>query len=162
MRTLYAATLLALTATGPVLAQNDQDWFDRAEGRWQAEGMSFGLPSASRMNWSETLDGRFQRLDYRIEMTAPDGSTRVFEGVAHYRTTETGIEGYWADTTGDLHPISAEADDAALTSQWGRAGGEQGRSEYRFTETGMTVTDWLLTAEGWREFNRTDFERTNG
>lgn len=143
----------------PAAAQ-EGSWFEQAQGEWQAEGVSFGMPSTSRMTWSETLSGQFHRLDYRIEMTTPDGGTSVFEGIAHYRRTEAGIHAYWADSTGDLHPIVATAENGALTAQWGRVGIKQGRTEYRMTEDGMTVTDWLLTAEGWRQFNQTEFVRS--
>lgn len=158
MRSVVLAFAAFIVLSAHAAAQ-EADWFDRAAGEWRAEGVSFGMPSVTEMRWSETLNGQFQRLDYRIEMTTPDGGSSVFEGIAHYRVQDTGIEAYWADTTGDLHPIVATTEDGTLTSHWGRNGGKQGRSEYRLTETGMTVTDWLLTAEGWREFNRTEFAR---
>lgn len=160
MRVLGFLIAAACLSTAPAAAQ-DADWFDRAEGEWHAEGTSFGLPSTTRMVWTEALSGQFHRLDYRIDMTAPNGTMSSFEGIAHYRSTEAGIDAYWADSTGDLHPIVATAADGALTAQWGRVGVKQGRSEYRFTDDGMTVTDWLLTPDGWRQFNRTDFVRAN-
>lgn len=133
--------------------------FEKLAGDWSSQGKAFGAEAVSTMTWEPALSGRFYRLDYRIEMTREDG-VQTFEGVGYYRALEESVSGYWADSTGDLHPITAKVTEDALTSHWGRAGGKQGRTEYRFLgDSTVEVTDWLLTAEGWRQFNKGIFQR---
>lgn len=133
--------------------------FDRVTGTWVATGNSFGPSVKSEMIWSKTLDGQFYRIDYRINVD-PAGD-KTFAGIGHYRATESSSStGYWADNSGDLHPLSVKIEDGAIISIWGVAGEKQGRTEYHLvTEQRMWVTDWLLTKDGWREFNKASFER---
>jgi hypothetical protein len=134
--------------------------FTALEGKWSAKGNSFSPDAKAKMKWSETFAGKFYRVDYRIDMTL-DGKPQSFEGVGHYQLADGDrIEAYWADSSGDLHPITAEISENAIVAHWGRAGAKQGRSEYRLNDDGsVLVTDWLLTADGWRQFNQATFRK---
>jgi hypothetical protein len=133
--------------------------FTSLEGAWTAEGKAFGAAARSQMIWTPALGGKFHRVDYRIEMTR-EGGVETFEGVGHYQPQADGAaRGFWADNSGDLHPITAKLSDDAILSDWGVAGGKQGRTEYRLKDDGVVVTDWILTPDGWKQFNQATFKR---
>lgn len=106
------------------------------------------------------LGSEFFRIEYRIDIKR-GRAAETFEGVGYYRLQSgPSVLGFWADNGGDLHPITAEISPQAVVSHSGKAGGKQGRTEYRLLEDGsVQVTDWLLTAEGWKLFNKTGFTR---
>lgn len=159
MKFILAALAIFAAAAGPARADSAAALLDRLEGDWVAAGEAFGAPADSQMRWTPTLGGKFMRLEYRIEMRPAGKEPSVFEGVAFYDRVD-GERAFWADNSGDLHPIRAETDGAALIAHWGVAGAKQGRTRYEATVEGkVAVTDWLLTKEGWRRFNATTFER---
>lgn len=140
---------------------DEQPFLDRFIGAWTSNGDAFGGPAQSMMIWAPAFDGKFTRLEYRIEMQRGE-KTPVFEGVAYYQAAD-GPEwrAFWADNSGDLHPIRAERDGDALVAHWGVSGGKEGRTRYELTAAGeIIVTDWIKTAEGWRQFNRNMFTKT--
>lgn len=153
------ALLLMAVAAVPAMAEQEAPVLERMAGTWTATGNSFGPNVKSRMVWSRTLDDQFHRIDYQI-MINPE-KAQTFTGVGHYKAgSERRTTGYWADNSGDLHPLSVEIEDNAIVTIWGVAGKKQGRTEYRLVNTNRAiVTDWLLTQSGWREFNRAEFVR---
>jgi len=156
---LAVAFAAAALPAFPAHANDQQNMFDRVEGVWTASGNSFGPDVKSEMIWSKTLDGQFYKIDYRIIIDP--ATDKTFTGIGHYLDTDSNTTaGYWADNSGDLHPLSVTIDQTAIISIWGVAGGKLGRTEYRLVDDGqMLVTDWLLTKEGWREFNKASFVR---
>jgi hypothetical protein len=158
--------VLALLIAQPAAANNDTI-FDALIGYWQAEGNAFGAPSTSDMRWIDAeLGGKFLRLEYRINRTTPDGPKPIFSGIAYYQKplsplkTNDKVQAFWADTNGNLHPILAVIEDNVLISNWGTPDTEQGRTRYQLSEQGtVEVTDWVKTADGWRQFNHTVFTR---
>lgn len=153
---------LALVIIKPALAQ-DAPITETFIGTWVSEGDAFGAPAHSRMVWSSALEGAFTRLEYRIEMNPEAARPSVFAGAAYYkRDGDGGYRAFWADSNGDLHPIIAVREGGALQANWGVAGAKQGRTRYELiAEDKMRVTDWLLTDEGWREFNQNDYTRSH-
>ena len=129
-------------------------------GEWRAEGAAFGAPAKSHMAWSPALSGKHFRIEYRIEMFR-DAGTSMFEGVGYYQLAEgEGLSGFWADNSGDLHPIRAEREGDALVSHWGVEDAKQGRTRYELLSSGeIEVTDWIRTDEGWRQFNNAVFRK---
>ncbi|MEZ5710435.1 MAG: hypothetical protein R3E02_13710 [Blastomonas sp.] len=134
--------------------------FAALEGKWQAEGEAFGAPARTEMQWSPALDGRFQRIDYRIVMQRGE-SEQSFVGIGHYRMVAPDhADGYWVDNSGDMHPLSATLTATGIETIWGIAGGKQGRTRYALREDGrVEITDWLLTDAGWKEFNHSIVSR---
>ncbi|MEP3467537.1 MAG: hypothetical protein ABJN65_16065 [Parasphingorhabdus sp.] len=148
---------LCLVLTAPSLqAEDSPTILERFTGTWIASGNSFGDDVEVKMTWSKILSGQFYRIDYQINMM------NNFSGVGHYKATkERTTSGYWADNSGDLHPLSVEFKDNAIVTIWGVAGKKQGRTEYRLVNKDQaTVTDWLLTAGIWNKFNHGEFVRT--
>ncbi len=170
MRFIFYLTAIALTAlSAPRAATASEEkaapaahqstLMAKFAGTWKAEGTSFGLPSKSTMTWSRDLAGKFYRAEYRIDMDNK-GKASNFTGHGYYRAG--GNDGFWADTSGDLHPLVISYTENGLTAIWGKAGGKQGRSSYIMQADGrIEVIDWILRDEGWREFNRTLFSRAN-
>lgn len=134
------------------------------EGRWTSDGPAFGGAAHSVMRWAPALNGKFFRLDYSVAVTREDGAAFTFEGVAHYQLGEGAeLSAYWADNSGDLHPIRAERDGDALIAHWGVEGAKQGRTRYELLPSGeIEVTDWIRTGDEWRQFNQNRFARQAG
>ena len=155
----YLIVLAIVAFVVPGNATEEKPFFLQFMGEWRSNGDSFGVPAESVMTWSPALDGRFVRLDYRIELRPGPDQTSLFQGIAYYKVQDGDISiAFWADNTGDLHPISAERDERALVAFWGVEGGKQGRTRYDLTAPDkMEVTDWIKTPEGWRQFNHTVF-----
>lgn len=128
------------------------------KGEWTSTDPAFGAPAQSAMRWSSALGEKFSRLNYRIEMN--EGAS-VFEGVAYYRKAPgEKLTAFWADNSGDLHPITAVRDGQALVAHWGVEGEKQGRTRYELVSVDeIEVTDWIKTDEGWRQFNHNVFRR---
>ncbi|WP_425410400.1 hypothetical protein [Hyphococcus sp.] len=136
------------------------DVFEAFTGVWVSDGDAFGGPAQSKMIWETTLDGKFVKLSYRIDMPR-DESAATFEGVAYYRASdENEWNAFWADNSGALYSIRAEIDEKGVLSHWGVEGGKQGRTRYTLTADGdIEVTDWVHTPDGWRQFNNNTFSR---
>ena len=104
------------------------------------------------VTWDPVFGGEFYRVTTEYES---DGGS--FEGRRRYGRR------LWIGTNGDLHPLSVKADGQAVTSMWGRPGAQMGRTEYRMQEDGtLCVRDWVLTEDGWRQFNEAVYTRGDG
>jgi len=135
---------------------------DRFTGDWKGEGRVLGMESRLTMRWEPVLDGRFVKLSFRNEMRNASAETQVFEGHAYYKPDGIGhYRGTWFDSSGALRPIEASAEGDALTSDWGTAETERGRTVYRLTDDGgMEVTDFVHTKDGpLRPFGQSRFKR---
>jgi len=130
-------------------------------GSWQSDDSAFGRVARSTLSWTPTLDGKFVRLQYAIRTKEPANEKPFFSGIAYYKQMDTKfLSAFWADSIGDLHPIRATLTDKTLVAIWGKAGEKQGRTQYQIHDTGqMTVTDWILGDDGWRQFNQINFTR---
>lgn len=164
MRLLFCVLIL-ICIPGPFTKADDSVSLIRSfMGTWHSDGDAFGGPATSTMTWAQALDGLFARLDYRIDMQR-DGDVSVFRGTAYYRLgPATSFPAFWADTSGDLHPITMVRDGTALVSTWGLDSGKQGRTRYDLIAPDtIEVTDWIKTrsdgTEGWKQFNRNIFVR---
>lgn len=115
-------------------------------GSWTGSGTMFGNPSEARLDIRSTAEG-FD-LHYRAG---------AFEGRAAYRPLGADRwQADWSDNRGVAFPIAATAAGQMLTSNWGSAETERGRTTYRLREDGrLEVVDFVLPREGSpREFAR--------
>lgn len=159
MKILIAIVSSLLSFATSASAGDAVDLLNRLEGKWHSNGKAFGAPADSDMVWALALDGQFMSLDYRIVMRPGGDEVRTFSGVAFY-DMKNGDAAFWADSSGDIHPIRTEIAENALTAHWGKVGEKQGRTRYELTADGsVNVTDWILTADGWRRFNENKFVR---
>lgn len=162
MRLRIAALAALLVLVNGALGAEEAALLSKFEGDWHSDGAAFGKPALSRMTWKMALDNRFYRLDYTISIQNEPDAPRVFQGVAYYQISDRdGLLAFWADNSGDLHPIVAARERDALVANWGVEGGKQGRTRYELLSADrMEVTDWIMTPDGWRQFNRNIFSRS--
>lgn len=153
------AILALMGAATPAMASNNimADFI----GDWQSDGDAFGQPSISTLSWTPTLDDKFMKISYEIRTRSASETKAIFTGIGYYRNiSETELTAFWADSSGDLHPITASIKGKTIISTWGIAGGKLGRTHYNLTENDtIEVTDWLLQDDGWRQFNHNVFNR---
>jgi len=112
------------------------------------------------MSWSPALGAQFIRISYEIQ--SEKTQKPMFQGAGYYKALEAGkFKAFWADSTGDLHPILATRDGNTLTSIWGVAGEKLGRTEYNLIAPDkMQVTDWIMREHEWQQFNQNTFIRS--
>ena len=128
-------------------------------GQWQANGKAFGQPAFVLMEWAPTLNDKFVRLDYSISSADKNSETGertlYFQGVAYYKQlNDNTLKAFWADNTGDFHPIQASRDGNTLIVLWGVEGEKQGKTKYALTDSdSIQVTDWILKDDVWTEFS---------
>ncbi|WDI32664.1 hypothetical protein PUV54_05570 [Hyphococcus flavus] len=161
-RILFAICAFWSLALSAAAEENTVSLLKQLEGVWVSDGDAFGGPAKTTMQWSKALDGKFMRLEYKIDMRPGTQNASVFAGTAYYqRSPDDPVRAFWADTQGSLHPIAATREDNALIAHWGREdAGEQGRSRYELLSSGeVRVTDWVKTDDGWRQFNQNTFIR---
>lgn len=160
VRYALTAALLSITAPAHVAAEAAQAFsgFEALKGTWISDCDAWGSPAKCKVVWSKGLHKNHLHIDYAIKAAA-DGSA-IFSGAGVYRITSDGLDGYWSDSGGAVHPLRSAWSGDTLTTHWGVAGGAQGRSEYALTEAGaMVVTDWALTESGWRQFMQVEYAR---
>ena len=112
-------------------------------GHWQTKGKAFGQPAHISLHFSETLDGKFVRINYTIANLDESERKVVFAGVAYYKQTGAAtLSAFWADSSGDLHPITASISENSLNVEWGIVGQKQGKTKYQLTsENELQITD---------------------
>ena len=115
-------------------------------GQWRGTGTMLGRASEATLSVSPVLDGNFLEFSYRA------GS---FEGRAFYRPAPNGNwQAHWFDNRGISFRIVARAEAQTLTSEWGDAATERGRTVYRLADDGrLHVTDSVRRPDGsYRDF----------
>ena len=134
MARLRAALLLLGAMAGPALASDGSGALHWLEGRWRGTGTMFGRASEATLEVRPALSGRFIEFSYRAGQ---------FEGRAFYRPVEEGSwRATWFDNRGITFPIQAVLSGRTLTSDWGSAETERGRTVYRLLADGrLELTD---------------------
>lgn len=115
-------------------------------GEWRGSGTMFGRPSEATLSVRPVLGDRFIEFSYRAGQ---------FEGRAFYAPTPGGgWRAQWFDNRGVTFPIEAREIERALTSEWGSAETERGRTVYRLADDGrLHLTDSVRRPDGsWRDF----------
>jgi hypothetical protein len=124
-------------------------------GTWRGAGTMFGNASEASLEVRPALDGRFLELRYHAGR---------FEGRAFYRPLGEGRwQAQWFDNRGITFGIEAVAGERILTSDWGSAETERGRTIYRLLVDGrLEVTDMVAARDGsTREFARHVLQKTD-
>lgn len=148
----------AALAVAPVAAQAPVEtpslvWI---HGEWAGAGMMFGRPSEVTISAEPALEGQATAMVYKARVPATEGKPEIrFEGRAIFRTGKGGkVAGRWSDSAGNFHAIGGWSEPRALTTHWGDAATEIGRSTYRLGDDGsLKIADYSLRPDGsWREF----------
>lgn len=151
--------IMLSTITMRTSAQGENP-LDNFIGQWVSSGNAFGQPATSTLHWQPALDDKFIHIDYQIKFSQlANGSS--FKGVGYYRqSSDNNFEGFWADNSGDMHPLNAALEDNVLMTTWGVAGKKLGRTQYDLSNTNqMIVTDWIMNKGAWQQFNQNTFTR---
>lgn len=167
-RSIYLRFLVALAALFQftiagvaVASENDDATLADFTGDWESKGITFGRPAHSILRWHPALNDKFMRVEYEIKSADKPEAQLIFKGLGYYQMSGGGFHSaFWADSSGDLHPINAKIKGRTLVSTWGVAGGKLGRTHYQLNTAGqIEVTDWLLHEDGWKQFNHNIFSR---
>lgn len=148
------ALLLAVLAV-PAAAQGGTEPLAWLTGTWRGAGTMFGAASEATLDVRPALGGRFLEFSYRAGR---------FEGRAFYRPAENGRwQATWFDNRGVSFAIDAGLAERTLTSDWGSAETERGRTVYRLLDDGrLEVVDTVAASGGQtREFARHTLTRAN-
>ncbi len=162
LKIITFAFVVSLLTTMTACAQSSISLED-LEGEWRSGSPAFGQSASSTLSLSLTLGGKFHRLDYSINMVKEKTQSLMFQGTAHYRLLADGrYDAFWADSSGDLHPIKARAEGNAIIADWGISGAKQGSTKYQLNSNGtLTVTDMIKRDDKWVQFNKMEFARVN-
>jgi hypothetical protein len=160
---LVACTASALQAgAGPEALPSPPEALilERLQGLWEGEGTWLGAKGRGRLAITPVLEGRFTRLEYRVERTAGEAALR-FAGDAYYAVSGGRLSGTWFDSEGNVHALQARASDGALEVDWGPPGEPRGRSTYRRLDAvQLEVVDEAKAKDGsFREFARMRYQR---
>lgn len=149
-RLLAAALLLAAPAAtaqqpAPPAVQSPAATMSWLIGEWRGSGTMFGRPSEATLSVRPALGGRFIEFSYRAG---------GFEGRAFYGPTPGGgWRAQWFDNRGMSFPIEAREIERSLTSDWGSAETEQGRTVYLLQPDGrLSITDSVRRDGAYRDF----------
>jgi hypothetical protein len=140
---------------------SDETGLERFLGAWQSGDNVFGQAADSSMRWAPALEGKFIRLDYVINPAGGEFDKSIFSGVGYYKIGNgPELKAFWADTSGDLHPITATLEGDALVSVWGVEGEKLGKTRYSLNADGtIGVTDWIWRDGEFKQFNQNTFSR---
>jgi hypothetical protein len=149
---LAAAPAVGQQAPAAAPAQQSIESLSWLIGEWHGTGTMFGNPSEATLSVRPVLGGRFLELSYRAG---------TFEGRALYSLVSGGRwQAQWFDNRGTTFAIVAWEIERMLTSDWGSAGTEQGRTVYILADNGqLRVTDSVRRDGGYREFASHVFEK---
>lgn len=126
-------------------------------GNWSQPCDAWGVPAICTTRWSRGKHSSHLVQDYAIHRTS-EGS-QVFAGRGVYRIDGTAVHGAWEGSNGAIHPITGKFESNALRVVWGTPETEMGRSEYVLEQDTLTVTDSVLTPDGWRDFMTVTYSR---
>ncbi|MEQ9450174.1 MAG: VOC family protein [Pseudomonadales bacterium] len=143
------------------LAHAEESILQTFIGEWRSNSPAFGQPAQSTAVWTPALGGQFYRLEYAITHTQKADDEPVFAGVAYYQPAEAGgFTAFWADSSGDLHQISASQTERSLEAIWGSAEEKLGRTRYELLDQDrLRITDWISQDGQWRQFNQGEYVR---
>ena len=161
LRALSLAIILSFTPTTPTLASNPLSFI----GHWASTCEFFGATAQCELEWRAGLhpslvEMQFTVLDSPASIGNETEAGLMFKGRSVLKQEEGAFRGFWQASNGDIHPLFARLESGTLTSYWGEAATELGRSEYQLLEDGsLQVKDWVLTDEGWQLFMEVEYQR---
>lgn len=165
---LAAALLLGSSSAGspqapaaePAPSPPDALILERLQGLWEGEGNWIGGKGRAKLAITPVLEGRFTRLEYRVERVGEEPVLR-FAGDAYYAVANGRLTGTWFDSQGNVYSIQTRAEEGALVVEWGPAGETKGRTTYRRVDAvHLDVVDEVRGKDGaYREFARIGLQR---
>ena len=161
-----AAAVLSLGA-GPASAQSGSAAaqvpavFSALEGEWSGMGTLMGRPARFEMEW-RAQEGGFIELRFQNALVDTSGTvTVVLRARAVYRPSGTTAMGVWIDSRPQRIQLESEITETAVITNWSAAT-ENGRTEYRIDQEGVTVRDYVETDGEMRLFAEAQYTRVSG
>ena len=158
--TFVSALLLFLI---PTHASSQTDTLlSRVQGNWLGEGTIFGNAAVVQIKWESVLASKFMKLSLRHEVSTPNNSKQIFEGLAYYQPQGTDkYAAHWFDSRGVTFPIKAYVEGNTLTSLWGSPDKEEGKSTYQLIDDStLRVVDSVKQKDRtFREFSSATLKR---
>ena len=148
LETLSASIALLVCSAG--LAAADQPIPKSFLGDWAGPCDAWGVPANCSSKWARGLHNKHLIQEYSI-VREEDGAL-IFSGRGVYQFDGTAVRGAWEGSNGAIHPIVGTFDETALSVIWGTPETEIGRSEYSIENGQLSVSDFVLSPSGWREF----------
>ena len=102
------------------------------------------------------------KVSLRHEVSTPNNSKQIFEGLAYYQPQGTDkYAAHWFDSRGVTFPIKAYVEGNTLTSLWGSPDKEEGKSTYQLIDDStLRVVDSVKQKDGtFREFSSATLKR---
>lgn len=155
LRTLILASAVTcgVAASAETEAASPADFL----GNWSQPCDAWGAAAICTTRWSPGKHSSHLIQDFAIQR-ASDGA-QIFAGRGVDRIDGTAVHGAWEGSNGAIHPITGKFEDNALRVVWGTPGTEIGRSDYVLENDTLTVTDSVLTPDGWRDFMTVTYSR---
>lgn len=132
------------------------------EGNWASADNALGGPARSNLRWETTLGGQFYEVKYSISRPNAQSLLPVYAGQGLYQQNADGsFSAVWADSQGDMLPISARIIGNALVANWGDTiSDKRGRTRYELRDSQtLIVTDHIYENNEWIQFNHLEFSK---
>ena len=155
-----------LIATVLVHSENvtaQETLFEQFLGSWNGVGQLFGAEAQFEMNWQRVLEHQFVRLTFSNNFKDSGGRERILKAQAFYKSTGEGrFRGTWFDSRGMILPLESTFEDSVLTTLWGAAENEEGRTVYRLQPNDRIEVDDYIRKEGkWQKFGHAIYHRAD-
>ena len=130
-------------------------------GSWKGSGQLFGFDAQFEMSWERVLNDKFVLLTFRNSFIDGSGKERTLKARAFYKSTGEGtLQGTWFDSRGKIIPLESVIDDSTLTTLWGTAETELGRTIYRVvSDDEVEVNDYISKDGEWQKFGHASYHR---
>ncbi len=124
-------------------------------GSWSSACDAWGTPAVCTSDWSRGLHANHVVQTYSI--VRQSDQALLFSGRGVYRIAADGIDGYWEDSQGAIHPLAGSYENDTVAVIWGTPATAMGRSEYAVKDGTLTARDFSLSEDGWREFMTVEY-----
>lgn len=138
MKLSILATLLLLAcgnASAKIVPENMA-----AIGAWSGRGETIGQPFTACAEFSPYMDGIYLNLDYSIHYDKPGALPDMKSEFFYYFLDDGKIEGASLDSQSNIFQLSGSHDTKSATLQWLKNGNVVGKSEWRQSADGKTLS----------------------
>lgn len=161
------AILTCMIATLPLLAQNvsaEDAPLELFRGSWSGSGQLFGAEARFEMKWEMALNNQFVQLTFKNSFKDSGGRERTLKAQAFYKSMGEGrYRGTWFDSRGMVLPLESTFEDSVLTTLWGSAESENGRTVYSIhADDTIEVDDYINKDGEWQKFGHAVYHRIDG
>jgi hypothetical protein len=133
---LAASLLLACGSTSAKVTPENMS----AIGEWSGRGETVGQPFTACAVFSPYMDGIYLHLDYSVQYDNPGSLPDMTSEFFYYFLDDGKIEGASLDSQSNVFQLSGSHDAKTATLQWLKNGNIVGKSEWRQSADGKTLS----------------------